>query len=102
METHGGIALMTTNAGSRIDPAFLRRIDAVAPSVPPGPGQRLLIWQPHLPPDHRVSWEFLQEVARRCSLTGGSIRNTALHATMLALDRGTPGSGGQPGLANQT
>jgi hypothetical protein len=29
-------------------------------------------------------------VARRCSLTGGRIRNTALHATLLALDRGTP------------
>jgi hypothetical protein len=32
----------------------------------------------------------LQDVAARCTLTGGQIRNAALHATLLALNEGTP------------
>ena len=32
-----------------------------------------------------MSQDFLQEVASRCNLTGGQIRNAALHATLLAL-----------------
>jgi hypothetical protein len=35
-----------------------------------------------------VSPAFLQEIATRCSLTGGQIRNAAQEATLLALDEG--------------
>ena len=35
-----------------------------------------------------MSEEFLSEVASRCEFTGGQIRNTTLHATLLALDNG--------------
>ncbi len=31
---------------------------------------------------------FLEGVALRCAMTGGQIRNAALHATLLALDEG--------------
>jgi hypothetical protein len=55
---------------------------------PPESGERWTIWQLHLPPDHAVDASFLSEVARRCVLTGGQIRNAALHAALLAMDCG--------------
>ncbi len=35
-----------------------------------------------------MSRDFLLEVASRCTMTGGQIRNAALHATLLALGDG--------------
>ena len=32
----------------------------------------------------------MTEIARRCPLTGGVIRNAALHASLLAMDEGIP------------
>jgi len=89
LETFEGIVVITTNAGSRIDSAFLRRIDATIEFVPPDAGQRWLIWQAHLPTSHVVAPEVLEDVARRCALTGGHIRNAALHAALVALNRGS-------------
>jgi SpoVK/Ycf46/Vps4 family AAA+-type ATPase len=89
LETYEGIVVITTNAGSRIDSAFLRRIDVTIDFVPPGAPERWLIWQSHLPPSHTASPALLEEVASRCALTGGQIRNAALHAALLALGNGS-------------
>ncbi|HKV56929.1 MAG TPA: ATP-binding protein [Ktedonobacteraceae bacterium] len=86
LETYEGIVIITTNAGSRIDSAFLRRIDAIIEFAQPEAPERWQIWQSHLPSPHSASQTFLQEVAVRCVLTGGQIRNAALHATLLAVD----------------
>jgi ATP-dependent 26S proteasome regulatory subunit len=85
LENYEGIIVVTTNAGNRIDSAFSRRIDFVINFVPPEARERWLIWQCHLPQQHTVSALLLEEVASRCALTGGQIRNAALHATLLAL-----------------
>ena len=90
LETFSGIVLITSNAAGRIDSAFLRRIDVTVDFVPPNAEQRWLIWCAHLGDGHRVSEELLTEVARRCVLTGGVIRNAALHATLLAIDDDLP------------
>jgi hypothetical protein len=37
-----------------------------------------------------VDASLLGELASRCVMTGGQIRNAALHASVLALDRGEP------------
>jgi hypothetical protein len=42
----------------------------------------------HLPAQHRVRAALLDEVAQRCALTGGQIRNAALYGTLLALNDG--------------
>jgi SpoVK/Ycf46/Vps4 family AAA+-type ATPase len=81
-----GIVIVTTNASGRIDQAFQRRIDVTVELLPPDADGRLAIWAAHLPADHGVSSALLEEVARRCSLTGGRIRNAALHACLLALE----------------
>jgi SpoVK/Ycf46/Vps4 family AAA+-type ATPase len=85
LENYEGIVLITTNAGNRIDTAFSRRLDVIIDFAPPEASERWLIWQAHLPQEHSVSRDFLQEVASRCNMTGGQIRNAALHATLLAL-----------------
>ena len=50
--------------------------------------ERWGIWQLHLPAPHAIDPEFLNEVATRCVLGGGQIRNAVLHASLLALDAG--------------
>lgn len=88
LETYQGIILVTTNAGENIDRAFRRRMDVVINFIPPGVEERQQIWQIHLPKNHTVDWELLDQVSFRCVLTGGQIRNAALQASVLALDNG--------------
>jgi hypothetical protein len=88
LESYEGILVVTTNAGERIDPAFRRRLDIVVEFRAPDAGERWSIWLLHLPPEHRVGHELLDEVSTRCMLTGGQIRNAVLHASLLALDDG--------------
>ena len=88
LEAFEGILLVTTNAGGRIDDAFARRMDVVVTFHPPAAAERWAIWHSHLPPEHAVGAALLDEVARRCALSGGQIRNAALHAALLALDDG--------------
>ncbi|GGM96435.1 ATP-binding protein [Streptomyces fuscichromogenes] len=90
LETFEGIVVVTTNAGNRIDPAFLRRMDVTVDFVPPDAGLRSRLWSAHLPGEHRVSPAVLADTARRCDLTGGQIRNAALHAVLRGLENGTP------------
>jgi len=90
LESYEGILVVTTNAGDRIDPAFRRRLDVVVEFRAPEAAERASIWQLHLPPEHAVGDAYLDEVAARCQLTGGQIRNAALHAALLALDDGVP------------
>jgi hypothetical protein len=88
LEHYQGVVVVTTNANQLIDRAFQRRIDVVVSFVPPGPIERASIWALHLPTDHAVTPWFLADVAQRCSLTGGQIRNAALAATLLSIDAG--------------
>jgi DNA polymerase III delta prime subunit len=88
IESFEGILLLTTNAGDNIDAAFQRRMDVVIDFRSPEPKERWAIWQGFLPGDHTVDPKFLRDVASRCSLSGGQIRNAVLHAAMLALDDG--------------
>ena len=85
LEAYEGIVIITTNAAQRIDTAFLRRLDMVIDFAPPDVAERWRIWQAHLPAEHAVSARMLKEVAVRCALTGGQIRNAALHATLLGM-----------------
>jgi SpoVK/Ycf46/Vps4 family AAA+-type ATPase len=87
-ESFDGILLVTTNAAERIDTAFQRRMDVVINFSPPSPPERWAIWQLHLPRAHRVDFGLLEEAAARCVMTGGQIKNAALHASLLALEDG--------------
>jgi hypothetical protein len=88
LENHQGIVLITTNTEGNIDTAFKRRMDAVVNFVTPQAQERWHIWQLHLPDDHSIDNAFLEDVSVRCVMTGGQIRNAALHAALLAIDEG--------------
>jgi hypothetical protein len=86
LETYQGIVVVTTNLGDNIDTAFQRRMDVVVPFFPPRAEERFQILDLHLPSDHLVDRGFLEHVAGVCQLTGGQLRNAALHAALLALE----------------
>ena len=88
LEAFDGILVVTTNAGDRIDPAFERRMDVVVEFHQPDAAERLEILRMHLPRRNSIDDELMNEAARRCVLSGGQIRNAALHAGLLAVDRG--------------
>ena len=94
LDSFEGVLLVTTNAADRIDPAFQRRMDVVVDFTAPDSAERRRIWEIHLPVDHALDEASLLELSERCRLTGGQIRNAALHATLLGLDQG-----GGPGRA---
>lgn len=89
IESFDGILLVTSNDADRIDPAFARRMDAVLAFHPPDEIRRHDILL-QLLGEHRVSPGLLQDIACRCALSGGQLRNVALHARLLALDTGAP------------
>jgi SpoVK/Ycf46/Vps4 family AAA+-type ATPase len=93
IESFEGILIVTSNAAARIDSAFQRRMDVVVDFRLPEAEERWSLWRLHLPPNHTVDSGWLEDVARRCNLSGGQIRNAVLHASMLALDQdGTLGT----------
>lgn len=85
LESFEGILIVTTNANDRIDSAFQRRMDTVVEFAAPTIVERRQIWHFHLPENNEISSNLLQEIIQRCKLTGGQIRNIALHAASLAL-----------------
>ena len=89
IESFSGILIVTTNAADRIDAAFSRRMDAVVQFRAPDELRRYEILDRHLG-DHRASDDLVQEIAVRCALSGGQLRNVALHARLLSLDRNRP------------
>jgi len=88
LEAFEGILVVTTNAGDRIDSAFQRRMDVVVTFHAPDPAERWLIWQLHLPSSAALDQMVLEEIASRCTLNGGQIRNAVVHASLLALNDG--------------
>lgn len=85
LETYTGIVIVTTNAGNYIDSAFRRRIDVVVKFHLPGAEERWRLWQLHLPQDRFLDSAALEQLALAVPLTGGQIRNAAVHAKLLAL-----------------
>lgn len=79
IETHPGIAILTSNGRSRIDSAFTRRLDAIIEFIPPAAAERLLIWQSHLGARNPGD-QFCQLLASYSELPGGFIRNAVLAA----------------------
>ncbi len=91
LDTFTGVAILTTNFGTAIDPAFKRRI-AVCIGFPfPDETDRERLWRAHLPASLPTHGELeLATLAGKYQLTGGYIRNAVLRAAYLAADRGTP------------
>jgi hypothetical protein len=90
IESFAGILLVTTNAAERIDRAFARRMDVVIPFRAPDEWQRYRILTMHLNAPGLDGDGLVQEIAARCAITGGQIRNIVGHARLLAMQAGVP------------
>ncbi|MBI9048814.1 MAG: ATP-binding protein [Anaerolineaceae bacterium] len=87
MEAYRGLAILTTNLKDAIDTAFMRRIRFLVHFPFPDTAQRTEIWRRIFPPQTPTENLDVERLAR-LSVTGGNIRNIALHAAFLAADAG--------------
>ena len=86
MESYRGLAILTTNMRSALDPAFLRRIRFIVNFPFPDVEHRAAIWRGAFPartPIAGMDWDRLAQL----NVAGGQIRNIALGAAFLAADR---------------
>ena len=85
LERHEGPCVLTTNMRQALDPAFTRRFQVVVDFGRPDANARAALWQLHLPAHAPgVSELDCQALGACVELTGGQIRNAALHAAYLA------------------
>lgn len=89
IENFEGIILITSNDADRIDTAFSRRMDTLLSFRAPDELRRLDILRQQLGM-HHASSALLNDIACRCALNGGQLRNIALHCRLLALESGQP------------
>lgn len=89
MEEYRGLAILTTNLKSALDPAFLRRIRFVVQFPFPDATERERLWRRMFPaatPTEGLNFAALA----RLPLSGGHIRSIALGAAFAAADAGEP------------
>ncbi len=89
IEVHHGPVILTTNLRQHLDQAFARRFQVVVDFPRPDAEARTRLWRRLLPSrapgSAQVDAAFL---GRSVNLTGGNIRNAALHAAYLAAGDG--------------
>ncbi len=91
LDAFTGLAVLTTNLGTAIDPAFRRRLSVQVQFPFPDEGERVRLWRAHLPASlPGVEALDIEELARRYPIAGGYIRNAALRAAFLAARDGGP------------
>jgi ATP-dependent 26S proteasome regulatory subunit len=89
MEAYRGLAILTTNMKTALDPAFLRRIRFVVQFPFPCAPDRAEIWRRTFPVETPTEHLEIEKLAR-LNIAGGNIRNIALNAAFLAADANEP------------
>jgi hypothetical protein len=89
MESYRGIAILTTNMKSALDPAFKRRLRFIVDFPYPGPADRRRIWERAIPRAAPKGAIDLDRLAR-LDLTGAGIQSVALNGAFLAAARKVP------------
>jgi len=91
LDTFEGIAILTTNFGNAIDPAFKRRLTYRVTFPFPDEEMREQLWRSLIPPQVPIEGTInYTDLAQRFRLSGGYIRNAALRAAFLAAEEGVP------------
>ncbi|HEX8953844.1 MAG TPA: ATP-binding protein, partial [Polyangia bacterium] len=94
LEAFHGVAILTSNLESSIDPALSRRLSFELRFPFPDEEQRAEIWRRMLPAELPLQGEIdFAQLATRFELAGGHIRNIVLRAAYLAASDGTDGLG---------
>ncbi|MGH6846878.1 MAG: ATP-binding protein [Methylocella sp.] len=87
MEAYRGLAILTTNLKSALDPAFQRRLRFIVHFPFPDASQREAIWRRAFPPDAPTDNLDFQKLSR-LNVAGGGVRNISLNAAFLAAEAG--------------
>jgi hypothetical protein len=91
IEAHDGPCILTTNLRKQLDSAFTRRFQMVVEFPRPGATSRSELWRRLLPPRAPLAADVDPDfLGKAVALTGGGIRNAALHAAYLAAGLGQP------------
>ncbi|OIO71890.1 MAG: ATPase [Zetaproteobacteria bacterium CG1_02_53_45] len=91
IESHHGPCILTSNLRTHLDPAFARRFQMVIEFPRPDAAARTQLWRRLLPPGApRLDEVDLELLGRSVTLSGGHIRNAALHAAYLAAGENKP------------
>jgi len=90
LDSFEGIAILTTNFGNAIDPAFKRRLTYRVTFPFPDEEMREQLWRSLLPPEVPIEGKIdFAGLSQRFRLSGGYIRNAALRAAFLAAEEGS-------------
>ena len=90
IEEYEGIVILASNLRDNIDEAFTRRLRFVVEFPSPDEASRALLWQHHLPASAPIGPDVdLAALAKRFTVSGGSIRNIAVRGALLAAEHGT-------------
>ena len=90
LDAFEGIAILTTNFGNAIDPAFKRRLTYRVTFPFPDEDMREQLWRSLIPPQVPVQGTLdFAGLSQRFRLSGGYIRNAALRAAFLAAEEGS-------------
>ena len=90
IETFSGVAILATNLLKNMDDAFLRRFDSIVGFQLPASEERLLLWQKTLNGTERLNAEVnLRQLAQEHELTGASILNAVVYASLQTLESGS-------------
>ncbi len=89
MEDYRGLAILTTNMKEALDSAFLRRLRFVVQFPFPGVAERKEIWDGIFPADTPTRNLDVEKLAK-LNVSGGNIRNIAMHAAFLAAGSDEP------------
>ncbi|MEH2435631.1 MAG: ATP-binding protein [Nostoc sp.] len=85
MESYPGMAILTTNLQSNLDPAFMRRLRFVTQFSLPDAAHRAEIWRRIFPPDTPTEGLNFERLAQ-LNAPGGNIRIIALNSAFMAAD----------------
>jgi AAA+ superfamily predicted ATPase len=89
LDSFEGIAILTTNFGAAIDPAFRRRLSFRVTFPFPDEEMRERLWRALIPAEvPRAEDIDFPSLATRFKLSGGYIRNASLRAAFLAAEEG--------------
>jgi ATPase family associated with various cellular activities (AAA) len=84
LERFGGLAILTTNLGGAVDPAFRRRFAYDVQFTFPDPEMRAELWRRVIPPAAEVAALDFDELGERFELSGGFIKVAAERAAFQA------------------
>lgn len=91
VESYDGVMILASNLAANLDEAFSRRLQFQIDFPLPDVAGRERLWRLLIPPEAPLGDDLdVAFLARRFPLTGGEVRNVALHAAFMAAEEAAP------------